>query len=42
MKKKKKKAEKMELYDADPKCKHKIVLAMSGYNCIKCKGWFCL
>jgi len=29
------------LYDADPKCKHKIVIKWSGIMCTKCKGWFC-
>jgi hypothetical protein len=29
------------LYDADPKCKHKIVEKWSGIKCTKCGGWFC-
>lgn len=41
-KKKQKRAEKEELWDADPKCRHKIVDAPGGgVKCTKCGGWFC-
>ena len=30
-----------ELWDADPKCKHKVVTLWSGVKCTKCGGWYC-
>jgi hypothetical protein len=31
-----------DLWNADPKCKHKIVDAKGGgIKCTKCAGWFC-
>jgi hypothetical protein len=31
-----------ELWDADPKCRHKVVDAPGGgVRCVKCQGWFC-
>jgi hypothetical protein len=31
-----------ELWNADPKCKHKIVYPKGGgVKCSKCDGWFC-
>ena len=30
------------LWDADPRCEHKIVCAPGGgIKCTKCNGWFC-
>jgi hypothetical protein len=33
----------LDLYDADPTCKHEIVDGRdgSGIRCKKCRGWFC-
>lgn len=33
--------DKIDLYDADPKCKHHVVTLQSGVKCTKCRGWFC-
>lgn len=42
MKKKQTQKKKIELFDADPKCNHKIKELWSGIKCEKCNGWFCI
>jgi len=32
----------VELWDADPNCKHDIKTLDSGVKCMKCNGWLCL
>lgn len=34
-----KRLNRMELYDADPKCQHHVV---PQCKCTKCRGWFCI